>query len=928
MNRIIAGILVTLLSATTVRANEVLSLSSYDGQRWELFSSAIASGLDLMTAKPSFQPSEWIEGIVPGTVFAAYVAAGKEDDPNYWDNIYHVDESKYNVHHWYRTTFDRPQQSQGHRTILTFEGINRYADVYFNGKRLGTISGHVRKMSFDVTDRLQDTDNLVAVKIRMMKDNFLPRTSNFVNYCCPTYVASHSWDWMPYVPGLNTGITNDVYLEFTGDVTACDPWVRTTLKDNYTRAEIRPLVSLKNLTAEECTVDVKATIMPGGQQVVKTVTVAAGDSVAVDMESVDVDNPRLWWPNGYGDANLYSCHYEVTENGQVIDSRQQVFGIREYKYAKENTAFVVYVNGKKVYCKGGNWGMSEYMLRTHGEEYDLRVRLHKDMHFNMIRCWTGCVTDEEFYDACDKYGIMVWDDFWLTGPYVGLTGPDDKKEFLANAFDKVVRLRNHPCEAVWCGDNEGWPYDELNDALHNIILRYDGGDRVYMPNSHNGYYKASQFDARDGSGWGLSGSGWWKSFWPEDYFDDGIWGGGGDKGDCVDWGFRSELGTGAFDTYESMKEFTPEDKMWPRNDMWEKHFFSNNAAYGGAADASDYYNKVETNYGKCSSAEEFCERAQLLNIEVSKALFEGWNQHLWDTATGILYWMSQPAYPSHLWQTYDYYFDMTGIYWGAKKACEPVHIQWNVHNNDVSIVNTTHEDLSGLRVEVEVFRMNGQRYDAASGSYSGATVAQNSVRKVTNMNTPDDGHSGKLSGITSTMFFLRLSLYDADGQKHSENFYWHNRDLKSHTYTSLNTIADAGATCEVMSAETDEEGWRHMKVRLHNPASSVAFALRLRLVDDEGHRILPVIMDDNYITLMPGEERELEMSYRDSQTNGDTHILLKQYNHEEREAAVSTDIAEVKAYGTSNRWYNLAGQTVSSDYRGVMIKNGRKIINK
>lgn len=322
MNRIIAGILVTLLSATTVRANEVLSLSSYDGQRWELFSSAIASGLDLMTAKPSFQPSEWIEGIVPGTVFAAYVAAGKEDDPNYGDNIYHVDESKYNVHHWYRTTFDRPQQSQGHRTILTFEGINRYADVYFNGKRLGTISGHVRKMSFDVTDRLQDTDNLVAVKIRMMKDNFLPRTSNFVNYCCPTYVASHSWDWMPYVPGLNTGITNDVYLEFTGDVTACDPWVKTTLKDNYTKAEIRPLVSLKNLTAEERTVDVKATIMPGGQQVVKTVTVAAGDSVAVDMESVDVDNPRLWWPNGYGDANLYSCHYEVTENGQVIDSRQ------------------------------------------------------------------------------------------------------------------------------------------------------------------------------------------------------------------------------------------------------------------------------------------------------------------------------------------------------------------------------------------------------------------------------------------------------------------------------------------------------------------------------------------------------------------------------------------------------------------------------
>lgn len=925
------GLLLLLLVAQSAMANDRISLSSYDGQKWQLFPHVGSMPADVRVAKDTWQPESSIDGIVPGTAFAAYVAAGYEEDPNFSDNIYRVNEETYNVAHWYRTYFDRPASANGRtRTILTFEGINRTAYIFLNGKKLGIIKGHVMKVSYDVTDLLKDEGNFLAVKINMMRAAHLPRSSSFVNYECPTYVASHSWDWMPYVPGLNTGITNDVYLEVVGDVTIRDPWIRTVLTDNYTKATVRPLTSLQNLTAEDQTVKVKAKIMPGNYQVTKDVTVAAGDSIDIEMPNVTIDNPALWWPNGYGEPNLYTCEFEIEKGGQVIDSFSQSFGIREYQYKKENSAFVVCLNGKKIYCKGGNWGMSEYMLRTHGEEYDLRVKLHKDMHFNMIRCWTGCVTDEEFYEACDKYGIMVWDDFWLTGPYVGLTGPDDKKEFIANARDKVIRLRNHPCQAVWCADNEGWPYDELNDALRDIILVYDGGERVYMPNSHNGYYTANAYNNRDGSGWGLSGSGWWQSFWPNDYFDDGIWGGGGDKGDVVDWGFRSELGTGAFDTYESMLEFTPADKMWPRNDMWDKHFFSNEAAYGGAASAGDYYNKVETNYGTCTGAEQFCERAQLLNIEVSKAAFEGWNAHLWNTATGLLYWMSQPAYPSHLWQTYDYYFDMTGVYWGAKKACEPVHIQWNCHSNDVDIINTTGQNLSGMRVEVEAYKMSGEKYEPASGEYSGISVAENSVQKVTNMNTPDDGHSGRLSSISSVMFFLRLKLYDANDNLVSQNFYWKNKSASSHSYQSLNNIAEAGVTCEVVGNDIDDSGIRRMQVKLSNPASSVAFAVRMRLVDEDGKRILPVIMDENYVTLMPGESQTINMEYDDRLTKGNTKVLIKQYNYPETTGTVVDEIEEVKVgmHG-DHRIYNISGQQVgTANQRGVYIVNGKRTLSR
>ncbi len=922
---------VLTLLATVAVASDKLSLNSVDGQKWQLFSSSQLHAADIRAAKESWQPQESIDGIVPGTAFAAYVAAGKEEEPGYADNIYNIDETPYNVAHWYRTSFDRPVQSVGKRTVLTFEGVNRSAVVYFNGVKIGIIKGHVMKARYDVTDLMKDTGNFLAVKIVMMASEFLPRTSNFVNYTCPTYIASHSWDWMPYVPGLNTGITNDVYLEITGDAALRDPWIRSELGNGYTSATLKPQTSLVNLSEKTLNVQVKATIMPGGYSVTKDVELLAGDSIDVVMPEIVVDNPKLWWPNGYGEQNLYTCRFDVTGDGHAVDSETQSFGIREYKYKKENTAFVVYVNGKKVYCKGGNWGMTEFMLRQKKSEYDLRIKLHRDMNFNMIRCWTGCVTDEEFYDACDKYGVMVWDDFWLTGPYVGLTGPNDKEEFLANARDKVIRLRNHPCQAVWCADNEGWPYDELNDALRDIVNEYDGGDRLYMPNSHNGYYTNSAYQAQDGTGWGLSGSGWWQSFWPEDYFDDGIWGGGGDLGDKVDWGFRSELGSGAFDTYESMLEFTPADKMWPRNDMWDKHFFSDDAAQGGGAAASSYYDRVEQEFGESTGAEQFCERAQLFNIECSKAMFEGWNYNLWNTASGLLYWMSQAAYPSHLWQTYDYYYDMTGIYWGSKKACEPVHIQWNCHNNDITVVNATHNSFSGLRAEIETYKSNGSKVDGASGTYSNLAVGENATLNFCNMNSTDDVRTSKLSNIASTVFFLRLKLYDADGNLVSQNTYWSNRNTTNHVYTALNSLPEAGVTCEVLSTTVDAEGQCHMKVRINNPAKTVAFAVRLRLTDRNGRRILPVIMSENYVTLMPEESQDINMEFDSALIDGNTKILLKQYNYKEKDAAVADGIEETVLPATSimrKAMYNLSGQKVDDTYKGIVVKNGKKILKK
>ena len=321
--------------------------------------------------------------------------------------------------------------------------------------------------------------------------------------------------------------------------------------------------------------------------------------------------------------------------------------------------------------------MSEYLLRCQGKEYETKIRLHKEMNYNMIRLWTGCVTDDEFYDYCDKYGIMVWNDFWLYVAYNDVAQPE---AFKANALDKVRRLRNHPSIAIWCGANETYPAPDLDNYLREMIAKEDNNDRMYKSCSNQD---------------GLSGSGWWGNQPPRHHFETSgsnlafntpAYPYGIDHG----YGMRTEIGTATFPTFESIKEFIPQKDWWPlptdeqlKNDddnVWNKHFFGKEASN---ANPVNYKNSVNTQYGESSGLEEFCEKAQMLNLEVMKGMYEAWNDKMWNDAAGLLIWMSHPAYPSFVWQTYDYYYDPTGAYWGAKKACEPLHIQWNASNNNI-----------------------------------------------------------------------------------------------------------------------------------------------------------------------------------------------------------------------------------------------------
>jgi hypothetical protein len=196
--------------------------------KWKLMPQSDAfTATQVSTA--GFHTDNWIDAVVPGTVFYSYVVAGKESNPDYADNIYKVDKAKYNKPYWYRTEFSGKGLPAGKRMWLNFNGVNKRAEAYFNGSHIGTIKGLMQRGKYDITDLINKKgSNTIAVLI------VPPNTDHgLANRESPTYLSSGSWDWMPAVPGLNSGITDTVAVTTTGPVTIEDPWIHTELPDKH-----------------------------------------------------------------------------------------------------------------------------------------------------------------------------------------------------------------------------------------------------------------------------------------------------------------------------------------------------------------------------------------------------------------------------------------------------------------------------------------------------------------------------------------------------------------------------------------------------------------------------------------------------------------------------------------------------------------------
>ncbi|MGH9595295.1 MAG: glycoside hydrolase family 2 TIM barrel-domain containing protein, partial [Edaphobacter sp.] len=547
--------------------------------------------------------------------------------------------------------------------------------------------------------------------------------------------------------------------------------------------------------------------------------------------TLHVNSPKLWWPNGYGPQNLYTLHLSFEIDGKSSDSKDVSFGIRKFSYSvSDSENLTISVNGVRVFIRGGNWGLDEAMKRNPRERLEAQIRMHQIANLNMIRNWVGQSTSEDFYELCDKYGLLVWDEFFQPNPADG-PDPDDFDTYMANVREKILRFRNHASIVLWCARNEGYPPKKIDDALRVLMAELEP-TRLYQANS------------ADGRGVNSHGPYHWRT--PREFY-------------TFNEAFKTEIGSVSVPTLESIHGMMPEKDWETINDDWAEHDFAK-----GASGGDSYPAMIAARYGRVLNLADFVRKSQLANYEAFRAMYEGRNAKLFHPTTGIITWMSNPAQPSFVWQIYHHDLEPNSALFAVKKAAEMVHIQLNESTGDVEVINNLAVPLSA-RAHLAIYNLDGSAVYQRDYDVSAATSAATSLGVV-------DWPAG-----LSAVHFVKLELKNAEGKLVSENFYW--RALPGHQDDLRALDGLATVTLDAKVARRDVPGKSYIDVMLHNSGTQVALMTHLQLRrkrDDE--RVLPVYYSDNYISLVPNESRTITIEAGPADLMGDALVLVDGWN--------------------------------------------------
>lgn len=854
---------------------------------WELGTSTdvLESGESIFD--PTFNTANWYNATVPGTVLTTLVNQGVYPEPSYGLNNLAIPDTLCKMDWWYRVSFDHPAGNIGDRTILLFNGINYRAEVFLNGKKLGNIEGAFIRGEYDVTEVIKPMGNVLAVLIHPPYNPGIPHEQSMVagqglnggqlSLDGPTFIASMGWDWIPGIRDRNIGLWQDVRLQVTGTVKIGDPHVISNLPlPDTTSAKVTIQVPLKNLTDRSVSGIVHARFEGVDVNMPYSLNAREEKVIVFDPkahQALNVQNPRLWWPNGYGAPNLYNLELQAEVGGRSSDVRKVRFGIRELSYelmvntpekgnhrigytpvdaphnnkplfdyekilrdtpsiwseaiptlqpgVDENRMFeqlpdddpvgrylVFRVNGQRIFIKGGTSGMDEMMKRISRQTLEPFFQLEKAANFNMIRNWTGENTEELFYELADEYGLLVWNDFWITTD--DTVDPNDHVLFLKNATDVVKRFRTHPSIAIWCPRNEGFAPKGLEHQLNEMIAREDG-TRHYHGNSR-------MLNAVNSGPYGFIKD-------QEQYFT------------RFARGFNTELGAQAIPTANTIRKFIAPEDQWPINDVWAYHDLHHTTHF-----FQDFMAAVNS-YGEAQSLDDFARQAQMVTYDTWRAMIEGVNSRMWDNTTGLILWMSHPSWPSMTWQTHTYDFETPGSYFGVKKAQEPLHVQMNQPDNQIVILNNTRVDQKDMTVTVKFYRLDGKEYFKKSGKFD-ALAGQKTTCFDANLLTDD----------VPPYTLVRLELRTRNGAVVSINDYWKNwGNLQANQ--ALSELSQVKLQVKVK----DHKKPKAYTVEVTNPTKTIAVGIKLNAYDKNGDMILPAFFSDGYFNLLPGEKRVIAL---------------------------------------------------------------------
>ncbi|WP_158827470.1 glycoside hydrolase family 2 protein [Mucilaginibacter lacusdianchii] len=814
-------------------------------------------------SKSTYNVSGWMPATVPGTVLTTLLDNHKVPDPFYGMNnerikdIYDTGRDYYT--YWFVNNFKASAPANGGQVYLNLRGINYSCDVFVNGRKLNarTHYGMFLRQEYNITQMLDKSgNNRLAVVVcppdpvgkanggqggdgRIAKNVGLQYTAG--------------WDWIQPMRDRNTGIWDKVTIETTGKVNLKNPHVITLVPGvrKVTGPQQPAIIKASAELQNPLSTSVSGTLqfVINGNRVSQKVVLKPNSTTTVNLGDLTLKNPNLWWPNGYGKPYLYPSQIQFYTNDNKLSDQENInVGVREIQstWNSHTNSQQISVNGQKVFIKGGNWIISDAMLRLSDARYDAEVRFHKDMNLNLIRVWGGALIERpEFYNACDKYGMLVFQDFWISGDANGKwvdpmkaedqwtrrKYPDNHQLFLQSAADGVKLVRNHPSLAIWCGGNEITPPEDILTGLRDSIIPKLDGTRWFVEYSNS---DKMSLNTLGGNGDGPYGIQPLSTFWETRTFP-----------------FNSEIGSVGVSDYESLKRFIPE-----KNLVAPEYSASNNSSKVDSVwDYHKYigYDASIEPYGKAKNAEDFANKAQLVNYDQYRALAEGFSSHMWDWYTGVIIWKTQNPWTAMRGQMYDYYLDPNACLYGLHNGSEPLHVMYNPITGMVSVVNNTFETKRDLMLVVKTVDMQGKEspitqifIEAPASSSKNFLPLKAAIDK-----------RAKEEGT-----FLSLQLQDVNKNVLSDNLYWLPDAEGNHSGLKRMPASQLQVSGKRMGAGKVE-------VTLTNPSKApVAFFNRVSLVNSNTKkRVLPVFYSDNYVSVLPGEERKMILDYQPDNTN-------------------------------------------------------------
>ena len=826
---------------------------------WMIRSSAEEKHTGAEISVVDFPLKNWYYAEVPSTVLGTLVKNNVFHDLYVGKNMEKVSEEQFHVPWWYRTEFHLEPGQADKTVLISFDGINYKGDIWLNGKRVAgkeEVTGAFRRFRFDISSFVAPGKNVLAVEVTP------PGPGDF---------STGFVDWNIDPPDKNMGIFREVTLHTNGGVALDNPFVETQFNtENPSHATLTITCDVVNYTNERITGVLTASI--DSLQIRKNIILRPHErkTVVLDPEEyleLNILHPKLWWPNNLGTPSLYKLELTFEKGGRISDKNEIAFGIRKIEDFFENGHRGFKVNGHKVLIKGAGWTDDLLLMDTH-ESLEAQIAYVRHMNLNAIRLEGFWGKDQYLYDLCDRYGILMmvgWSCHWeheeflgkpVDPKYGGIIEPEDIV-LMAKAWqDQILWLRHHPSIFVWSMGSDKLPHPDAERKYAEVLKKYDR-TRPYL-NSTGGVGSDQGVITEVELISEISGSSGMKMLGPYAYTPPVYW--YTDKNFGGAYGFNTETCPGAnIPPLESIKKMIPPDHLWPVDEVWEYHCGKN------AFRTLDRFLKaVEERYGKPEGVEDLAFKAQVLNYELMRPMFEAFQVNK-EKAMGVVQWMLNSAWPDMYWQLYDSYLMPNGAFYATRNACKPLHLAYNYGDNSIRLINDHFYPVQDMKAHIRV--LDVQANVLVDEIVNTDCNAEDTV-KIYDLKVPEN---------ISTAYFLDLGLYDDKNQEEDRNFYWLSAKADvldyeynfedwpfytpSKEYADFKTLHDLEmVTLEVGHEMKKMNNGLEIEVALQNTENKLAFFVEMSVVDEKDNMtLLPVRWNDNYVSLLPGEKRKIKV---------------------------------------------------------------------